>query len=1488
MRSSSQVADGVTTEQSFANSTAIFKFKRAEPSEKSSESEDNNNGESRHHNTVKLTVGDEEGECNEIILLDESIEDNFGESLAIVKKETMTDDEYEEHESRVSDDGDEDSRADASDGRQGSDERGDFSLNDDGTIGRPEGAVAEHNIDETSHLNETMGRLQDNEQNSGGTVEEDKQLSENDNTTEMPTLPDAIESVSALSSSSTLSQPEVKQYKTPIFQFNRLKANRKPSILEESEQNSDLSELQKSIQAAMSVRGEEEAPAFNINSLRCVYCSYTGSSPRHLAKHYKAHATSYKICRFCNKAFERPSDLVRHEQRHIRNQTIFGSDDLRSTRTGHDGSEVKALFMKPPITNKRNVLHCRRCGFATTDQHMLNRHLAKSHKQQIFSCEFCTHKFLSETTLYNHIIDCHSAPDADVTETTKMKKTLKYWTCSICEKTCITRKELATHFSTEHRTSEYRKGKNKNIDFTAERAAWQNMQVRRIEYSPYVYQPPGVYQTMPEHWSEPNMPMKQPYGQEERTDSFDAGEYEDNAEEDGISHEDSNLQGTSENEVHTNENGMVQQSNLGRKDARNMFVSMDNFSGEVCEKESDYLNLIEKIRKQVENQMQHEKSKDTGIEDCIVCPVCGKIFDSFPVCNIHQLVSHSMCSIRVDKYRNNILTATNLMKADVVGDNEVSLYVDPVEKFADASGFKEVPTVSSIKDAKLLCTQIKRAKHLSLTLEDKKSTTVSSDIPETEKPTAENIHSEEAAKEVEEEIEEPSNNNESNNESTTGNPESPKESSGKVPSYFFNITPDSHSSSPTPHVVSLSQKKNSEPRTVSMVSILNSAIPSVPLHQTSLSMPRVIEPQTISAIAAEVKKINAQMKVSQETPNKTPESSVDGVTLKQAPLSSVQSSSSSSFGKKFSVSSSTAKLDSLDPDIIVENVLKKYSKETDSQDRHRTMSKHSPALSKSPHVVHTDLTKGNMAPHIQDHSYFTSGLYRNAMRQYTVDKKRKLKDTMYLQETFPNKRKTIGRTTMAEENPMIMPTIASVMSLSSEANIVPQLNSPISTSTAIGNPLPVLNSITDIGMCNQITDDGVLAQTSQPAQLKIVGNPIRNANTMHHNTFSNQSELDWTTERSSAMSRTKCKPGPSKFATYKCPKCSYGTNALHKYKQHEQAHEHAKYICKVCDKACIKSCDLVRHWVAHNIKTDNGEWRCDSCEFSDYDKEVLERHMLCHYYINKKPPWELNNSDPSTFEMKIEGKRWLSQRPHRNNRKPKKKVSMDYGEPLQNATETKIGSMEGNITTIPKQLSPVKEMCTECNKLVPRLLMSHHRREEHSKGKGSSHVRTRHKSKYYCPKCGLGFTDVDAMFVHSFNEHDSNDFEPTQGINPDGNDSQYNGNEGLPSQVTLDYLGDIQNQMPEGVDNIDSNKDQVKFTCLRCEKSFPSQYYLGKHCQNEHWETDLEEKKKEEQEQGDYHMPAAPVVKEITCPICSKILTKSYLKLHMRLHTGKY
>ena len=58
---------------------------------------------------------------------------------------------------------------------------------------------------------------------------------------------------------------------------------------------------------------------------KCHLCSYNGRSWKSYVKHYQAHRQKYKMCHLCSRAFERPSDLKRHLERHEKDANAVGA-----------------------------------------------------------------------------------------------------------------------------------------------------------------------------------------------------------------------------------------------------------------------------------------------------------------------------------------------------------------------------------------------------------------------------------------------------------------------------------------------------------------------------------------------------------------------------------------------------------------------------------------------------------------------------------------------------------------------------------------------------------------------------------------------------------------------------------------------------------------------------------------------------------------------------------------------------------------------------------------------------------------------------------------------------------------------------------------------------------------------------------------------------------------------------------------------------------
>ena len=97
--------------------------------------------------------------------------------------------------------------------------------------------------------------------------------------------------------------------------------------------------------------GDADAKSRNsgVEEFRCRLCNYSGRSQHCLSKHYRAHDLAYKICRYCRRAFERPSDLLRHEERHRRR------DVLGSGGTGDASSDTGVSCSTSDVTRQPSV-----------------------------------------------------------------------------------------------------------------------------------------------------------------------------------------------------------------------------------------------------------------------------------------------------------------------------------------------------------------------------------------------------------------------------------------------------------------------------------------------------------------------------------------------------------------------------------------------------------------------------------------------------------------------------------------------------------------------------------------------------------------------------------------------------------------------------------------------------------------------------------------------------------------------------------------------------------------------------------------------------------------------------------------------------------------------------------------------------------------------------------------------------------------------------
>lgn len=952
------------------------------------------------------------------------------------------------------------------------------------------------------------------------------------------------------------------------------------------------------------------------NLLKCIYCNYTGSSPKHLEKHYKAHTTASKVCRFCNKAFERPSDLVRHIQRHIRKKTTCGMQQICGKQT-NSRTMLKAgpSSVKAAIAPKMNVLHCRICGFATTDLHTLNRHMIKIHKRQVFHCEFCTLKFLSEHELLYHKNCVHTDLKLEESEMiNKLKKNFKLWYCSICKHSYKYKKELLSHILECHendtnsnkKSSEILQSKSISKQEKKEVAAGRSQS--HMQFCSISHDSQRKYNEdldFPDHIVSWPKSFIAPLSLCQKPDMTVSE----------VEHENQS-QCSSVEVVRKNKN-----EQHGIIDDGSQQTKLHNFLSQNCINS----NIV------YENSAQHlDQGNENNVQHWIKCELCSKKFACQTMCDMHQQHYHKVMTARIDTFKGSILTSTNLVKAQVIGDNQISLDIDIKDTFIETLEIAEIPSVSKLSDVRTL---LKQNKKICLTTDAEKFT-------RTEKSSSANCPQQTSTLcEIDSDL-----------------------------SYRVNISPKSRTGK---------------------------------LPQCEIN----------------VNKSNQSV----ETGNRLPDVNV------------LSASNYSSSLKEYPVSQANF------PEISVFDKMHQRTAQSRKQQRldffmpYNTVNLDHP-YSNLPIIVESKNACKRVKNFRED--AIPVSLIKNVVSENETDLAPKIQNLMSKKKVklLPSKNSkkeeywdcSKGNIEL-NKNPVLVPNVTNV----------PSLNINIKSST------PILNEVTDITFHSPNQCEG---------KNKIVTNLTDEPLSKH---------IDYDSEEYWAQYRLT-KPLATKAAAYKCPKCAYGTNALHKYRQHEKAHEHRRYMCKICKRACIKACDLVRHWVSHGVKTPLGAFRCDSCSFSDHNKEIIERHMLCHYYITKKKPWEITNSLPENYEPKLDGKVWLSQRvsrkKHENVYCVPKKVSKGSKHEWNTILQSKSKFFD-NSGKLPKDLSPKKQRCALCKKDVPRLLMASHKREHQRKSLEGTTMCTRHKSKFYCSKCGLGFTDTSDILAHNYFEHNVREFE---------------------------------------------------------------------------------------------------------------------------------
>lgn len=158
-----------------------------------------------------------------------------------------------------------------------------------------------------------------------------------------------------------------------------------------------------------------EIDPLQVTDFRCKLCNYTGRSLHCLIKHYKAHNIAHKICKYCDKAFERPSDLTRHVLRHHKSEIEKLSATGQSREIDFNSdiatfTDYKKMKQSARAEENRDFFRCDRCKYSSKKMHELLHHRKKAHTSWFF-CEVCGAKFISQLSLATHREQVHRLND---------------------------------------------------------------------------------------------------------------------------------------------------------------------------------------------------------------------------------------------------------------------------------------------------------------------------------------------------------------------------------------------------------------------------------------------------------------------------------------------------------------------------------------------------------------------------------------------------------------------------------------------------------------------------------------------------------------------------------------------------------------------------------------------------------------------------------------------------------------------------------------------------------------------------------------------------------------------------------------------------------------------------------------------------------------------------------------------------------------------
>lgn len=282
-----------------------------------------------------------------------------------------------------------------------------------------------------------------------------------------------------------------------------------------------------------------------------------------------------------------------------------------------------------------------------------------------------------------------------------------------------------------------------------------------------------------------------------------------------------------------------------------------------------------------------------------------------------------------------------------------------------------------------------------------------------------------------------------------------------------------------------------------------------------------------------------------------------------------------------------------------------------------------------------------------------------------------------------------------------------------------------------------------------------------------------------------------------------------KCYTFICVRCKYSTNSKFKYQQHLKAHN-GRYICKRCNKACIKSSDLYRHWVTHNVKGPNGHFACDSCDFTSPQKYVIENHMKQHYMLNPAQP---------RHQLSLMSRCGICQKNVLRSRLFEHKRVVHgtfFTKPRNDDGET---DANGNSIKVP----PKTFACPQCDRrfTTPSYLLRHHFLHHQEESNSGARAKAEEGSACSCRFCGLKFDDVDLLQEHEISHivQTCSDVDYAQRCRKRKRPHQGSAKtDVVPAVVGCDAPKPSKKRSP-----------RRKLSCPHCGKHFKMQYFLDQH-----------------------------------------------------------